>query len=111
VRVDSKTAPCFLVHAADDGGVSVRKSVEFTARCAEMKVPVVCRVFAQGGHGFGLNGKGDSVNWQDLLKEGLASRNSPTVRDVPYDGLSWCLQDHDNFKGKRENRDYGDVAG
>ena len=60
-RVNKETPPCFLIHAADDGGVPVRNSLEFAARCAENKVPVVCHVFAQGGHGFGLKGKGDSA--------------------------------------------------
>ncbi len=66
-RVNSKTPPCFLIHAADDRVVPVRNSMEFTARCAENKVPVACRVFAQGGHGFGLKGKGDSAGWIEQL--------------------------------------------
>lgn len=74
-RVDAKTPPCFLVHAADDTAVPLRNSLEFAARCAEHKVPVVCHVFAQGGHGFGLKGRGDSENWPARLEEWLASRN------------------------------------
>jgi acetyl esterase/lipase len=70
-RVSAKTPPCFLVHAADDGGVPVRNSLEFAARCAENKVPVVCHVYAQGGHGFGLKGKGDSAAWPPLLEAWL----------------------------------------
>lgn len=73
-RVTAKTPPCFLVHAADDSGVPVRNSLEFAARCAEHRVPVVCHVFAQGGHGFGLNGRGDSAHWPDRLAEWLTSR-------------------------------------
>jgi acetyl esterase/lipase len=73
-RVDAQTPPVFLTHAADDGGVPVRNSLEFAARCAENKVPVVCHVFSQGGHGFGMNGKGDSANWQDLLENWLLTR-------------------------------------
>ena len=70
-RVNAKTPPCFLIHAADDGAVPVRNSLEFAARCAESKVPVVCHVFARGGHGFGMRGKGDSAHWQDLLETWL----------------------------------------
>lgn len=73
-RVNAKTPPCFLVHAADDGGVPVRNSLEFAARCAENKVPVVCHVFAKGGHGFGLRGKGDSAAWPRLLESWLDDR-------------------------------------
>lgn len=74
LRVNGKTPPCFLVHAADDGGVPVRNSMEFTARCAENKVPVVCHVFAEGGHGFGLKGWADSAAWPELLERWLADR-------------------------------------
>lgn len=66
-RVGPRTPPCFLVHAADDDGVPVRNSLEFAARCAEAKVPVVCHVFASGGHGFGLGRDGDSKDWPRLL--------------------------------------------
>lgn len=73
-RVGPETPPCFLVHAADDAAVPVRNSLEFAARCAEHKVPVVCHVFSQGGHGFGMRGKGDSSAWQELLADWLKLR-------------------------------------
>lgn len=73
-RVTAKTPPCFLVHAADDMVVPLRNSLEFASRCAENKVPVVCHVFANGSHGFGLRGKGDSAGWQTLLENWLAGR-------------------------------------
>lgn len=79
-RVNGQTPPCFLVHAADDGGVPVRNSLEFAARCAENKVPVVCHVFSQGGHGFGMRGKGDSSAWQDRLADWLVSRTLTSAR-------------------------------
>ncbi len=70
-RINSKTPPCFLIHAADDGGVPVRNSLEFAARCAENKVPVVCHVFSKGGHGFGMKGRGDSADWPGLFERWL----------------------------------------
>jgi len=78
-RVNAKTPPCFLVHAADDGVVPLRNSLEFAARCAENKVPVVCHVFAKGGHGFGMHGKGDSADWQELLEDWLVGRSAPAT--------------------------------
>lgn len=72
-RVSRSTPPCFLVHAADDKVVPVRNSLEFIASCAKNKVPVVGHVFSQGGHGFGLSGRGDSTNWPQLLEDWLAS--------------------------------------
>jgi acetyl esterase/lipase len=81
-QVNAKTPPCFLVHAADDGVVPVRNSLEFAARCAENKVPVVCHVFANGGHGFGLKGNGDSVAWPALLESWLTSRTSASRKSA-----------------------------
>jgi acetyl esterase/lipase len=82
-RVNAKTPPCFLLHAADDMVVPVRNSLEFAARCAENKVPVVCHVFANGGHGFGLKGKGDSADWPTLLDSWLTARiNAPRKGDA-----------------------------
>ena len=74
-RVNDKTPPCFLIHAADDGAVPLRNSLEFAARCAENKVPVVCHVFAQGGHGFGMKGRGDSAGWPVLLEQWLVGHH------------------------------------
>ena len=73
-RVNGKTPPCFIVHAADDGGVPVRNSLEFAARCAENSVPVTCHVLEEGGHGFGLKGKGDSTHWPELFEKWLVGR-------------------------------------
>lgn len=80
-RVDGRTPPCFLIHAADDGGVPVRNSLEFAARCAENKVPVVCHVFAEGGHGFGLKGKGDSIGWPARLESWLVGGKLASAAD------------------------------
>lgn len=73
-RVNAKTPPCFMVHAADDGAVPLRNTLEFAARCAENSVPVTCHVFAEGGHGFGLRGRGDSAKWPMLLEKWLVDR-------------------------------------
>ncbi len=85
-RVNAKTPPCFLVHAADDMVVPLRNSLEFAARCAENKVPVACHVFANGGHGFGLKGNGDSADWPTLLESWLTARiNAPRKGDAPIE--------------------------
>ncbi|MDX1679775.1 MAG: alpha/beta hydrolase [Akkermansiaceae bacterium] len=78
-RVDADTPPCFLVHAADDRAVPLRNSMEFAARCAEHKVSVVCHVYAHGGHGFGLKGKGDSQQWAKRLEEWLVFQGLATA--------------------------------
>ncbi len=71
LRIDGQTPPCFIVHSADDMDVPVRNSLEYAARCAEHKIPVVCHIFSEGGHGYGLAGGGDSKNWPELLDDWL----------------------------------------
>ena len=71
LRLDADTPPCFLIHAADDKAVPLRNSTEFAAACAEKGVAVVCHVYAHGGHGFGLKGRGDSDGWPQRLEEWL----------------------------------------
>ena len=73
-RVNAQTPPCFIVHAADDTGVPARNSLEFAARCAENSVPVTCHVFEAGGHGFGMQGEGDSAQWPLLFETWLRGR-------------------------------------
>lgn len=73
-RVSKETPPVFLVHSADDRGVPLRNSMEFMARCAENKVPVSAAIFSEGGHGYGLNGRGDSAGWPERLEEWMAGR-------------------------------------
>lgn len=72
-RVTENTPPCFLIHAADDKVVPVRNSLEFASACAEKKVPVVVQVVSEGGHGFGLSGRGDAADWPTLLEGWLES--------------------------------------
>jgi hypothetical protein len=45
-RVNRRTPPCFLIHAADDSGVPARNSLEFAARCAENQVRTPSPVFS-----------------------------------------------------------------
>jgi acetyl esterase/lipase len=73
-RVTKKTPPIFMVHSADDGAVPLRNGTDFAAACAENKVPVVCHFYAQGGHGYGLGGKGDSAGWTKRLEDWMISR-------------------------------------
>ncbi|NNC86901.1 MAG: alpha/beta hydrolase [Akkermansiaceae bacterium] len=68
-QVRGESPPCFIVHSADDGAVPLRNGAEFAARCAESKVPVVCHFYAEGGHGYGLKGRGDSEGWTTRLEE------------------------------------------
>ncbi len=53
VKVDDKTPPMFLVHAANDPVVP-ESSVLLWLELKRHKVPAELHVFSQGGHGYGL---------------------------------------------------------
>ena len=53
-QVTEKTPPTFLVHSSDDHAVPVENSLDFALACEHHKVPFEMRVFAHGGHGYGM---------------------------------------------------------
>lgn len=66
-QISKETPPAFLVHAADDGGVPVKNSLVYIQKMAELKNSVDGRIYAGGGHGFGMKNKTSSELWMDLL--------------------------------------------
>jgi acetyl esterase/lipase len=72
-QVSGKTPPCFLLTTSDDG-VDCRNSLMFAAACKEHKVPMALHLFEKGGHGYGLNGKGNLAAWPSLLEAWLKKR-------------------------------------
>jgi acetyl esterase/lipase len=71
--VSSKTPTCFLLSTADDM-VDCRNSLEFAMACKANQVPVSLHLFESGGHGYGLNGKGNVASWPVLLEQWLATK-------------------------------------
>ncbi|MEO5712341.1 MAG: alpha/beta hydrolase [Luteolibacter sp.] len=71
--VTPETPPVFLLTTSDDM-VDCRNSLSFAAACKENKVPVSLHLFESGGHGYGLNGKGDLQAWPSLLEHWLNSQ-------------------------------------
>ena len=69
-QVSAKTPPCFLLSTSDDG-VDCRNSLMFAMACKEHKVPMALHIFEKGGHGYGLNGKGNLAVWPSLLEAWL----------------------------------------
>ncbi|MCY7422821.1 MAG: alpha/beta hydrolase [Chitinophagaceae bacterium] len=69
LQVTKKTAPTFLVHAKDDGGVKFENSVRFYQALRQKKVPTEIYLYEKGGHGFGLNNKTSNVKWMDVLND------------------------------------------
>ena len=71
--VSAKTPPVFLLSTADDG-VDCRNSLHFAIACKQHQVPVTLHLFEKGGHGYGMNGKGQLAAWPALLERWLADR-------------------------------------
>ncbi len=68
LHVSPETPPTFLVLADDDKSVVPRNSVEFYLKLKENNVPAEMHIFAEGGHGFGMNKKNLPVDqWPELF--------------------------------------------
>lgn len=66
LNVNAQTPPTFLMHAMDDRGVLPQNSVAMHAALQAQGVPAELKLYANGGHGFGLgNPKLDSGQWSD----------------------------------------------
>jgi acetyl esterase/lipase len=68
-QITNRTPPCFLMHAADDPSVPVRRSLDVFTALRDAKVPAELHVFEEGGHGFGIRmAAGKPVQaWPDLF--------------------------------------------
>lgn len=59
--------PLYFVHSSDDGAVPLRNVTDYISRCGELKIPVTGQVFPEGGHGYGIKGRGVTTGWADNL--------------------------------------------
>lgn len=69
--ISENTPPTFLLHTSDDG-VDSRNSLRFAEALRKHKIPHALHIFPEGGHGYGLNGKGNLATWPDRLDQWLA---------------------------------------
>ena len=68
--VSKDTPPAFLLTTSDDW-VDSRNSLLFATALKENGVPHALHLFAKGGHGYGLKGKGPLAAWPTLLESWL----------------------------------------
>ncbi|MBB5352776.1 acetyl esterase/lipase [Haloferula luteola] len=69
-QVSGATPPCFLLTTSDDM-VDCRNSLRFAEACKAAGVPASLHLFEEGGHGYGLKGKGELQQWPGLLEAWL----------------------------------------
>ncbi len=62
-RVDKATPPTYLVHSADDKGVSVMNSLLYAEALHEHDVPFAMQVLPKGGHGYGMYPMIENGDW------------------------------------------------
>ncbi|WMI69086.1 alpha/beta hydrolase [Mangrovimonas sp. YM274] len=70
-QIDAQTPRFFLVHASDDGAVPVENSLRYYEKALGYGVNAEFHVYNEGGHGFGLKGRGSSAGWTEVLKNWL----------------------------------------
>ena len=68
LNVSDSTAPAFIWHTADDGGVNVINSYRYATALREHNVPAELHVFPHGRHGLGLaREEPHTAQWSALL--------------------------------------------
>lgn len=63
LQVAADTPPTFIMHATDDGGVSVKNALLMYDALIKNKVKAEMHLFQNGGHGFGLINKTSKELW------------------------------------------------
>lgn len=74
-QINSKTPQAFIVHASDDKAVPLKNSLIYAENLVNNNVKVDLHVFANGGHGFGLNNKTTKDDWFKSLTEWFRSQS------------------------------------
>jgi acetyl esterase/lipase len=74
-QVTEKTPPTFLVQSSDDHTVPIENSLDFAAALAQHKVPFEMRIFAHGGHGYGMAPNDPELStWPRDVEQWLSKR-------------------------------------
>lgn len=83
-QVTAQTPPVFLVHALDDGVASANSRLMEQA-CREKGVPASLHFYPSGGHGYGMEKRGQPTDkWPEAAEEWLSERGILSSRCAPY---------------------------
>lgn len=82
-QVTPETPPVFLVHALDDGVASANSRLMEQA-CREKGVPASLHFYPTGGHGYGMEKRGQPTDkWPEAAEEWLSERGFLSSHDAP----------------------------
>jgi acetyl esterase/lipase len=68
LHINKNSPPAFLVHAKDDGAVSIKNSIQYHERLISSGVESTIFIYEEGGHGFGMENDADDKKWTNALK-------------------------------------------
>ena len=73
VEISSKAPPTLIIHSMDDPVDDIRQPLAYALALNEVGVPVDLRVYAKGGHAFGMRPTVDPITseWPDQVKQWL----------------------------------------
>jgi acetyl esterase/lipase len=72
-QVPADAPPLFIAVAYDDNERMTRTATGLLDNWKKAKLPAELHIFADGGHGFGMNKKGKACDmWTDLLAQWMA---------------------------------------
>lgn len=98
-QVAPHTPPVFLVHAQDDG-VSCANSQLMEKACRDNGVPVTLRLYSRGGHGYGMEKRGNPTDaWPLAAEQWLAERgllSSPLSQKCSQPDSTAETREHEN---------------
>jgi acetyl esterase/lipase len=75
VKITATAPPTLIIHAMDDSVDDIRQPMAYALALNEAGVPVDMRVYASGGHAFGLRPTADPIttDWPGQVRNWLLS--------------------------------------
>ena len=73
VTISPKAPPTLIIHAMDDAVDDIRQPMAYALALNDAGVPVDMRVYAKGGHAFGMRPTSDpiTIEWPEQVKQWL----------------------------------------